>query len=294
PCSAESTIPRSLFALQHWSPRIIQKMARNQFSLLLSAFRSLKPGGILVYSTCTMTPEENEQVLNSLLQKFPSNAEILKVDLPGFTPSPGLISWNGETFHPSLRFSLRLWPHRHGSEGFFSSAITKKTETPESPQHRIFSIPEYRPLSAFERKTLLSLLHNRFGFPPQIFDDYAMVKIGKSIWLWTPNIQKALSSFPFVRAGLRLIRRIDSSFVPKITTFSAYLFAPFATRNILTLSQEQAFALLQAQNVPLSPQQASEVENGQVLLRYDDIFLGVSEKNDNLLKNTLPHYTLPL
>ncbi|MHA2610074.1 MAG: NOL1/NOP2/sun family putative RNA methylase [bacterium JZ-2024 1] len=294
PCSAEGTIPRSLFALQHWSPRIIQKMARNQVSLLLSAFRALKPGGTLVYSTCTLTPEENEIVLHSLLKKFPGNAEILKVDPPGFTPSSGLTSWNGETFHPSIRFSLRIWPHRHGTEGFFTAALTKKMETPVPRQERVFSQPEFRPLSAFERKSLIGLLQKRFAFPSEILDDYELVKIGKSIWLWTPHILRVASSFPFVRAGLRLIRRIDSSFIPKITTFSAHLIAPYATRNVLSLSQEQAFALLQAQNVPLSPQQSSRVENGLVLLRYEDVFLGVSEKKGDLLKNTLPHDTLPL
>ena len=80
PCSSEGRFtinnPKSF---QYWSEKKIKEMARKQWPLLYSAFRSLKPGGVLVYSTCTFAPEENEQQIEKLTKKLANTVHIEKM-----------------------------------------------------------------------------------------------------------------------------------------------------------------------------------------------------------------------
>ncbi|UCD05635.1 MAG: RsmB/NOP family class I SAM-dependent RNA methyltransferase, partial [candidate division WOR-3 bacterium] len=96
PCSAEGTIRRSKAVLYHWGIKNIKRMSRIQIGLALSAFRALRPGGTMVYSTCTVAPEENEMVVSYLLEKFPE-AEVMPVKLRDFKVRPGVTRWQGAT-----------------------------------------------------------------------------------------------------------------------------------------------------------------------------------------------------
>lgn len=83
PCSAEARfIEGEPKTYGYWSERKIKEMAYKQRKLLFSAWYALKPGGTLVYSTCTFAPEENEKQIERLLKRF-SDAETLPIDLPG-------------------------------------------------------------------------------------------------------------------------------------------------------------------------------------------------------------------
>ena len=101
-------------------------MARKQKNLILSGLRALKPGGILVYSTCTFAPEENEAVLEWALGKMDSGIQIERIHLPLTNPMAGLSEWEGRKFHASLRNALRILPTSL-MEGFFVSLLRKIT-----------------------------------------------------------------------------------------------------------------------------------------------------------------------
>ncbi len=95
PCSSEKHVFTSPKHLQNWSPSRPKNLARTQYSLLCSAIQCLKPGGTLVYSTCAITPEENEQVIEKLLKKKghtiePSTEPTRIPQLHSFYPQPDL------------------------------------------------------------------------------------------------------------------------------------------------------------------------------------------------------------
>jgi len=102
--------------------RAIAYHAKHQWGILRHAWDLLAPGGILVYSTCTFAPEENEAIVDRLLRETPACVE--ESPLPG-PWEPGLDSWNGQTFHPDLRKALRVYPHRFDSWGFFAVRLRK-------------------------------------------------------------------------------------------------------------------------------------------------------------------------
>ncbi len=127
PCSGTGTIRKSLKTITIWNPLMITKLARQQKELLENAFNNLKAGGELVYSTCSVEPEENEGVINFLLQKCPE-AEIVAVNIPGLRTSPPILEFAGENYDLSIKHTLRIWPQDNDTEGFFIAKIHKKAK----------------------------------------------------------------------------------------------------------------------------------------------------------------------
>ena len=125
PCSGTGTIRKSLKTIRIWNSSMITKLAREQKELIEVAFRLLKPGGEMVYSTCSLEPEENEGVVSSLLEKH-ENAEIVKVTLPGLKVSPAVLEFKKEKYHPSVTHAIRIWPQDNDTEGFFVCKIKKR------------------------------------------------------------------------------------------------------------------------------------------------------------------------
>jgi tRNA (cytosine49-C5)-methyltransferase len=125
PCSAESRFeletPRTI---NHWKKHRIRSFyAKYQKQLIAAAFRYLKPGGTMVYSTCTMSPEENEAIVNYLLRKE-SRAQISKMSLPHIDQLPSITSWHGVTYHPDISKTYRIMPTEL-LQSFFIAKITK-------------------------------------------------------------------------------------------------------------------------------------------------------------------------
>lgn len=125
PCSGEGLIdisnPKDF---EYWSIAQIKRLQKLQKKAIVSAWQLLKPGGTLIYSTCTMAPEENEAVVNYLLARN-EDAEILpmEIDVPNkFKPVQG---WNGKEFKSDMSNCLRLGPSEL-LEAFFVAKISKK------------------------------------------------------------------------------------------------------------------------------------------------------------------------
>lgn len=125
PCSGTGTIRKSLKTIRIWNPHMITKLAKQQFILLRNAFDNLKPGSELVYSTCSVEPEENEGVVSQLLYDC-SDAEIVPVKLPGLIVGKPVTDFAGTTYHPGVKHSLRIWPQDNDTEGFFVAKIKKR------------------------------------------------------------------------------------------------------------------------------------------------------------------------
>lgn len=123
PCSGTGTIRKSYRALQDWSPGLVRRMAAIQKQLISVGFEKLKKGGTMVYSTCTLEPEENEAVVSFLLKKYP-DAKLEKIELKINRSAP-FLEFNGEKFHPDVKHCLRIWPQDNDSEGFFVAKIKK-------------------------------------------------------------------------------------------------------------------------------------------------------------------------
>lgn len=125
PCSAEGrflvTEPASY---RYWKIRKIHEMVGKQRRLIRAAGCSLKPGGVLVYSTCTFAPEENEGIVDFFLRE---NAEFFELERPNLNlPNAvlGLLSWQKQSFLPATAKTQRILP-TPDMEGFFVARLRK-------------------------------------------------------------------------------------------------------------------------------------------------------------------------
>lgn len=127
PCSGTGTIRKSLKTLTIWNPNMVKRLCGQQKQLLETAFRMLKPGGTLVYSTCTLEPEEDEGVIDFLIKKYPNVKvdEIKKEELPGLKRSKPVLEFNGKKYSKEVEKCLRIWPQDNDTEGFFVTRIKK-------------------------------------------------------------------------------------------------------------------------------------------------------------------------
>jgi len=116
----------------YWNKDTNRRMAKEQRRLFKSAFYSLKPGGTMVYSTCTFAPEENEMVLNWAKETYGDALEIEDISLALPSAMRGLPSWGDLKFHPSVVKSLRVLPNADG-EGFFVAKLKKTKSIPPPP-----------------------------------------------------------------------------------------------------------------------------------------------------------------
>lgn len=133
PCSGEGMVyfqgPKPL---RYWNMDKIRRCMFSQRELIVSAFKTLKHGKYMIYSTCTLEPEENEGVVTYLLDMFP-NAKVAKIDLVEGKEfdeyreniKPGIKKWSGNIYHPTVKNSVRILPNKK-MMGFYIAKIVKE------------------------------------------------------------------------------------------------------------------------------------------------------------------------
>ncbi len=127
PCSGEGTLRSSPKTFIMWNPKVIKKLSRLQKKLLAYALKCLKVGGQLVYSTCTHSPEEDEEIVDFAIKNFPIKVE--SVNLP-LQCRQGITTWYEESYHSDVQKTCRIYPQDNDSEGFFVSRLTLLEEIP--------------------------------------------------------------------------------------------------------------------------------------------------------------------
>jgi NOL1/NOP2/sun family putative RNA methylase len=123
PCSGTGTIRKSLKTLRIWNPNAIKRLGGQQRQLIDTAFSVLKKGGTLVYSTCSLEPEENEAVIDFLLNKYENaRLEEIKMDIKRSEP---ILEFEGKKYNDEIKKCLRIWPQDNDTEGFFVAKLRK-------------------------------------------------------------------------------------------------------------------------------------------------------------------------
>ncbi len=205
PCSGDGIVRKSDAVLEHWSPEKAVARGHHQVGLLRAAFHMLRPGGTLVYSTCSLSVEENEAVLTGLLKRYGRKAELLPI---GCFDAPALPGAMASRYPAELAQAVRVWPHLHDTEGAFVARITKHgpTQSPATRDDaRTWAVPGTRDDTLQARRRQLEAdWRFRLPLPP----DQTLAARGEYLCREPALAEAFRTHFPyFIRAGIRVARR---------------------------------------------------------------------------------------
>jgi len=174
PCSCEGTCRKDPSVLERSSVGTSKKIARIQMALLRKAVQLCRPGGRIVYATCTFAPEENELVIDAILRESGDELHLCPTVVPELAASPGLTEWQGQELHPDLHHASRIWPQQNDTGGFFVAVLEKASSQ--------FSVSG-NPYLGFETEpgdlspeNWLGMLVERFGFDAKVFEGLTAVR----------------------------------------------------------------------------------------------------------------------
>lgn len=292
PCSMQGLRSTESHPMRAITDHERQSLASRQARLLASAVEALKVGGQVVYSTCTLSPEEDEGVLAALLRQYSGSVRI--EDTAARLPYPALaLERYGETVYPAaVRGAARLWPHTYGTAGFFAALVTK-TAPVNSPQvappqrgpHR--DDPE--PVGSRAVHDLAAALMDAYGFDLEaVLSEYhlTLVKHGTDVRALPERFMWQFRSLPVESLGLGLGQSAPEGFIPGYEWVSRF-WKDFSQGRIL-LAPDQSKRWQHGEDIREAP--LNTFKHGQIVLAVDDAgrFLGCGRVLSDRLKNLLP------
>lgn len=275
PCSGEGMFRKNEEAIQEWSPENVRLCSQRQDEILDAAVRMLRPGGRLIYSTCTFAPEEDEGSVSRFLQRHPAFS-IHSVKKPeGFLT--GRPDWV-ENPAPGLKDTLRLMPHRIEGEGHYLAVLQREGESIGSLLSSAsggldMGLPEreYGDFSAFCKENL-----REFPFKG------TYLRFGEQLYLG-PEGMPSLKGLKVLRPGLHLGTFKKNRFEP-----SHALALTLKTNQVcryVNLSAEsgEAARFLSGQTLTLT-----DGQKGWCLVCVEGYSLGWGKLAGGILKNHYP------
>jgi len=289
PCSGEGMFRKLPEAIDDWSEAKVLECHRMQIDILDSAADMLKPGGTLVYSTCTFAPLENEQSILLFLQKHP---EFTLAPVPHAELfSPGL-AIGEEPFAESLKQTARLWPHKLGGEGHYIAKLIKQEADSDSTiTHKKQGKPkkaDMRPagwkeaLTAwqeFVRETLPAL-------QDATLEQERFVLFGDQLY-YLPEAAPDLAGLRVIRPGWHLGAAKKNRFEPS-HALALSITADAAVRKMDFPAQDpDLLRYLRGETITLSADSVTPAK-GWTLICVDGFPIGWSKSVDGQLKNHYP------
>lgn len=270
PCSCEGTCRKDSGVIGRSSQNSSRKIARIQTALLRKAVQLCRPGGRIVYATCTFAPEENELVVDAILHESGDALRHIPSSVPNLVASPGITQWQGQSLHPALRHACRIWPHQNDTGGFFVAVLEKVNRNQLSEVSNQFLALG----GLVERQPWLGVVTERFGMDTAVFDDYDLIRWSqRGVYLLSKGQQ--LPSKPHIESpGLFFMR--SGTRYPKMTTSAALQLGRYARQNKIDLTPAQTKAYFQRQTITVSKAQAAAcTSTGYVVLCYRGFSLGL-------------------
>jgi 16S rRNA (cytosine1407-C5)-methyltransferase len=263
--------------------------------LLTSAAKALKPGGELVYSTCTLAPEEDEAVVNALLNLAPNAFQINKIPL-GISESSGLKSFEDQTFHPTLENSWRVWPHTFETNGFFAVLLTKIADfssDASQPPARPFSATGFAPVPASQLAVFDAQILDLYGVSliPHFTQSGLMLhQRGSNLHLIPQANHENFPSLPYHSLGMPFGKIYHGELALSVELINR--FGNLFNANIWTIPADKVAQWLSGQD--LRNLNFQGLRMGSVVIIRDELGrnLGAGKLSANRLRNLLPNRNL--
>ena len=292
PCSGEGMFRKDEAVIGTWTPERPDFFAELQREITSNAVKMLRPGGLMMYSTCTFAPQEDEGTVSFLLENFP---EMELVEMEGYEGfSKGNPVWgNGD---PEIEKTVRIWPHKMNGEGHYLALFRKKGEaipyeTEEKPIEKKNKKQKNRkkdrgteaPGPSKAEKQILSDFLSRMTAPIPV--EELEVRAGKVYH--SPSLPDGVRNLHFLRNGLYLGELKKDRFEPSqpfAVTLSADKFKDYMN---LKADDERTEKYLHGETISVEPGETAS-PSGWKLVCVDGFGLGWGKLVNGTLKNKYP------
>ncbi|MDH1470144.1 16S rRNA (cytosine(1407)-C(5))-methyltransferase RsmF [Shewanella sp. GD03713] len=277
PCGGEGTVRKDADALKSWSLDEVLEISETQKALIESAFLALKPGGSLVYSTCTLNRHENQGVCEYLQQTYGDAVQFESLSQ----------LFDGAEKATTPEGFLHVWPQIYDSEGFFVAKSTKTRSVPRlQPEPKLQKNFPFTEASAKQAKAIQAYFADDLGI--ELPDDLIMVR-DDEFWLFPHEFRDFIGKMRFQRIGVKLADHSKHGFKVRheaiIALAGKSLTAATNGAKVVDVSDEQAKEYLMGRDIPLD--MAGKAQ-GEVIVCYGGAPLGMAKHLGNKLKNSLP------
>ncbi len=270
PCSGEGTIRKDPDAMNNWSRESVLDIAETQKDLIESAFHALKPGGVLVYSTCTLNLEENQQVCHHLKKQFGDKVTFEPLNQL-FQDADKAITEEG---------FLHIYPQIFDSEGFFVARLRKHASaTPPQVKKRLGKFP-FEKASRKDCDNVIKSLQDSLGLT--LPDSGRLWLRDNEVWLFPAALEPMIGQIRFDRMGIKLAEAHKKGY-----RWQHEAVMSLATGNeaaCIELSVEQAREWFMGRDI--RPDSLSG--KGEVIVKLNKDVIGIGKWVGNRIKNGLP------
>ncbi|MCX6053876.1 MAG: hypothetical protein NTZ74_02980 [Chloroflexi bacterium] len=268
-------------------------LSQRQTRLLTSALQAVKPGGEVVYSTCTLLPEEDEEVVESILKKFSRSVQLLSTGKVLPLAAPGIQSYQDRKYEFSMENTVRFWPHRYHTAGFFACVFRKIDEldlpTSPAPEHSMEKAG-FCPLSMEQESSFCRNFENWSGFPLSSHlesNQRVLIQRGERMFIFPQLFMDKFRSLPVQSAGILLGEEGAEGFIPSPEWTSRF---GAGCQNLqLVLDPEQYLTFTQGEDLSIPSGKNTTDGNFRVVLDQQGRVLGrgkiVSDRVKNLSSN---------
>ncbi|MCU6305616.1 16S rRNA (cytosine(1407)-C(5))-methyltransferase RsmF [Enterobacter quasiroggenkampii] len=268
PCSGEGVVRKDPDALKNWSVESNLEIAATQRELIDSAFHALRPGGTLVYSTCTLNRDENEDVCLWLKAQYPDAVEFLPLD--------DLFASAQEAVTPEG--FLHVFPQIYDCEGFFVARLRKTQAVVPlpAPKFKVGNFP-FAPLKGRDAAQLVAAAE-KIGL---VWDESLHLWMrDKEVWLFPAEIEPLIGKVRFSRIGIRLAEVHNKGYRWQHEAVIALA----GRENTFALTHQEAEEWYRGRDVYPD----STPSGDEVIVTYQGYPLGLAKKVGSRLKNSYP------
>ncbi|WP_117235487.1 16S rRNA (cytosine(1407)-C(5))-methyltransferase RsmF [Vibrio maerlii] len=272
PCSGEGTVRKDADAMKNWSKASVLEIAQTQKELIESAFHALKPGGTLVYSTCTLSEEENQQVCHHLKDIFGDAVE--------FESLANLFEGADKSLTPDG--FLHIFPQSYDCEGFFVARLRKTASVaPPEVKKKLGKFPFVK---ASKKQTLDVEKHLSDTLNITLPQSSSIWIRDNDVWLFPNALEPMIGELRFSRMGIKIAEMHKKGYRWQHQVAMSLFEPSLHDAARVELSIEDAREWFMGRDVRPEGQSGK----GEIIVTYNQSAIGLGKWVGNRIKNGLP------
>ena len=270
PCSGEGTVRKDADAMKNWSKESVISISDTQKDLIESAFHALKPGGVMVYSTCTLSIEENQQVCHHLKETFGDAVEF---------ESLATLFPNADKALTEEGF-LHIFPQVYDCEGFFVARLRKLESVPAPKVKKRLGKFPFEKASAKVQSDIAKQLKTQLDI--ELPDDASIWLRDNDVWLFPDALEAMLGELRFSRMGIKIAEAHKKGYRWQHQVATALATGNESTSIALSIDDAREWFMgRDVRPVDLSGK-------GEVIVKLGNDVIGLGKWVGNRVKNGLP------